>query len=403
MALDFPSSPTLNQTYSGPNNTVWTWDGTKWTTVNAAFGSAAYADLGTSGHTVPYLDGVNTFSAVNTFSNTNTVFNNANAGLEIGSTSVAGTPYIDFHSTGSANDYDARILATGGTAGTGSLAYIQMYAARLYLVAPSTVPGFIIVQGNDATNAGGPYVDLDRNSASPAASDVIGVLRFLGRNSSAAQIAYVQIQASITSPTAGAENSNLLFYTQSGGNNVLNAELLLNSGVTSYGPGNVAVAGGAMGYGTANFNTFYEAGVALSAKYFQKVGITNAGNAPAGEVGEFITQTVSAVSIGASGLPRDVTSISLTAGDWDVWGSVLFNISGACTIIMAGIALSSNSNGAQMAALQLGVNIGTGSCLVAPPTRVNVSTTTTVYLEGRADFTTGTVTANGTIMARRRR
>jgi hypothetical protein len=38
--------------------------------------------------------------------------------IELGSTTVASTPFIDFHSTASANDYDARIIATGGTAGT---------------------------------------------------------------------------------------------------------------------------------------------------------------------------------------------------------------------------------------------------------------------------------------------
>lgn len=37
-----------------------------------------------------------------------------NASMEIGSTRVASTPYLDFHSSGNANDRDARIIATGG-------------------------------------------------------------------------------------------------------------------------------------------------------------------------------------------------------------------------------------------------------------------------------------------------
>lgn len=47
----------------------------------------------------------------------------ANAGFEIGSTSAANTPYIDFHSSGNNIDYDARIIALGGSAvvGQGSL------------------------------------------------------------------------------------------------------------------------------------------------------------------------------------------------------------------------------------------------------------------------------------------
>jgi hypothetical protein len=31
VALDFPASPTLNQTFPGPNGVTWSWDGAKWT------------------------------------------------------------------------------------------------------------------------------------------------------------------------------------------------------------------------------------------------------------------------------------------------------------------------------------------------------------------------------------
>ena len=30
MALDFPTSPTIGQSFTGPDGTVWTWDGVKW-------------------------------------------------------------------------------------------------------------------------------------------------------------------------------------------------------------------------------------------------------------------------------------------------------------------------------------------------------------------------------------
>lgn len=47
----------------------------------------------------------------------------ANAFIEMGSLSQAGTPYLDFHSSGNDIDYDARIIATGGsgTAARGDL------------------------------------------------------------------------------------------------------------------------------------------------------------------------------------------------------------------------------------------------------------------------------------------
>ncbi len=43
----------------------------------------------------------------------------ASAGFEIGSTAAANTPFIDFHSSGNVNDYDVRLIATGGAVGVG--------------------------------------------------------------------------------------------------------------------------------------------------------------------------------------------------------------------------------------------------------------------------------------------
>ncbi len=46
-------------------------------------------------------------------------------GIELGSLSVAGTPYFDFHSSGNNIDYDSRIIASGGSGsvGQGTLTY----------------------------------------------------------------------------------------------------------------------------------------------------------------------------------------------------------------------------------------------------------------------------------------
>ncbi|WBF05216.1 tail fiber protein 2 [Burkholderia phage CSP3] len=52
----------------------------------------------------------------------------ATAGVEIGSTVKAGTPFIDFHSSGNNIDYDARIQAFGGSAANGQ-GGLNLYAA----------------------------------------------------------------------------------------------------------------------------------------------------------------------------------------------------------------------------------------------------------------------------------
>lgn len=108
-------------------------DGTNWVAESGAtarttlgLGTAATANTGTSGHVLPYLDTANTWSVQQTFTHITTTFDPGgtnNAGLEIGSTGGASTPYIDFHSGATATDSDSRIVASGGdgTIGNGAL------------------------------------------------------------------------------------------------------------------------------------------------------------------------------------------------------------------------------------------------------------------------------------------
>ena len=60
------------------------------------------------------------------------------------------------------------------------------------------------------------------------------------------------------------------------------------------------------------------------------IGVADASNASTGIVGEFITSQVlstSPVSMPAFTV-KNITSISLTAGDWDVWGNIAFITTG---------------------------------------------------------------------------
>ncbi|VWB45628.1 phage-related tail fiber protein [Burkholderia pseudomultivorans] len=52
------------------------------------------------------------------------------ANIEMGSTTEAGTPYIDFHSSGAPRDFDARIIAKGGDATADGTANLQYLAGR---------------------------------------------------------------------------------------------------------------------------------------------------------------------------------------------------------------------------------------------------------------------------------
>jgi hypothetical protein len=68
----------------------------------------------------------NTWTATQTFAGNGITLSAANAGIEHGSTSAVNTPYIDFHSSGNAVDYDARLIASGGTA-TAGLGTLTVY------------------------------------------------------------------------------------------------------------------------------------------------------------------------------------------------------------------------------------------------------------------------------------
>lgn len=52
-ALDFPNSPTLNQTYLSPDGRSWVWNGYVW---NLTFGALAYGATGPTGPTGPEAD-----------------------------------------------------------------------------------------------------------------------------------------------------------------------------------------------------------------------------------------------------------------------------------------------------------------------------------------------------------
>ncbi|WP_284459629.1 hypothetical protein [Cupriavidus campinensis] len=133
------------------------------------------------------------------------------------------------------------------------------------------------------------------------------------------------------------------------------------------------------------------------------VGTTTNNNANAGAWGEVITATGTNVSL-TTGTPANITSVSLTAGDWEVHGNIQFNPAGTTTIqqVVAGFSTTSvtfqpNIN------LNMNVAFTTGAIVggLIPSQRFSLASTTTVYLVGQSSFGVSTMTATGTIRARR--
>ena len=133
-------------------------------------------------------------------------------------------------------------------------------------------------------------------------------------------------------------------------------------------------------------------------------GTTTNDNVTAGGVGEYLTAS-SATTAMTSNVGANCTSISLTAGDWDVSGVVTFTPAGTTTFgaAVAGTSTTSASQGpaGTFQRFVLSFTTGGGASIQAPTTRYSLSATTTVYLVGVAQFGVSTMTCDGFIRARR--
>lgn len=131
-------------------------------------------------------------------------------------------------------------------------------------------------------------------------------------------------------------------------------------------------------------------------------------SAASGKIGEFVSSLISsATAFPATATYSDLTSISLTAGDWDVSLGAWFTLNGSVTsLVLYGISTSSGNafadgaDGDNILKLSAPLSGGTASGFIAP-FRMSFATTTTVYFKYRADYTGGPPQARGRISARR--
>lgn len=147
---------------------------------------------------------------------------------------------------------------------------------------------------------------------------------------------------------------------------------------------------------------------ALTSKVIQ--GITDGSSAASGFMGQIVSSTVavgSAVAL-TTGVTANVTSISLPAGEWYVNGQVDYRAAAttSITILTQGISQTSAALGGQdtftrnvsaafvpTAANDVGIAIR--------GQRILLSSTTTIFLVANAVFTVASLSAYGTIEARR--
>lgn len=146
----------------------------------------------------------------------------------------------------------------------------------------------------------------------------------------------------------------------------------------------------------------------LSKGWLNVRGTDSNDSADDGYIGEFISANPAVgVAVAASGAYKNITSISLTPGEWDVTGTIVLNSGTGTvfTVIAGGVSLSSGTTDSKAMGGFTELTFTGGlvyGCL--SPRRVSIAAATTVYLVGLASYTTaGTAswTTDSFIRARR--
>lgn len=141
---------------------------------------------------------------------------------------------------------------------------------------------------------------------------------------------------------------------------------------------------------------------------FSKHGTTTNDNAAAGDIGEYLSATLTYANriTLSNGVPANITSLSLTAGDWDVVATGYIETTGSPT--------GNAFNQVSISQTSATMDQGEGNFMYMPifsaagdianvvgPVRKSFASTTTVYMVVDSAFTGGTFTAWGIIRARR--
>jgi hypothetical protein len=153
---------------------------------------------------------------------------------------------------------------------------------------------------------------------------------------------------------------------------------------------------------------FFKSSVTIFGR-FLSIGTNTNDNAPTGYVGEYLSSAIasaSAVTL-TNNQYNDVTSLALTAGDWDVSAMVMFTGTITGTNFTAGIGTSSGNASTGLVAGDNSISTASistaasDSGLSVPTWRTSLSASKTYYLKAFGLFSIGTLKAYGRISARR--
>ena len=139
------------------------------------------------------------------------------------------------------------------------------------------------------------------------------------------------------------------------------------------------------------------------------LGVSDASSATAGNVGEHISSLVSTyTNFTTTATYQQIATISLTAGSWDITADVTFfgnsstltvTSDAIFTIATATASATGSVEGETITYISQGLGTGNHQTVSFPPKRVEISATTSYYLNGQATFTVGNPQYVGKIRA----
>lgn len=169
---------------------------------------------------------------------------------------------------------------------------------------------------------------------------------------------------------------------------------------------------GIWGFGTGAHGSTAGTVQAAVGNFTNHTGTATNNNATAGSFGEVISSTIatgSSVSL-STGTTANITSISLTAGDWDCTGAVdfTFGATTSYTNLVGSISTTSATLGAQDSKFDFETPAAVPTATAdmtfpLPVVRESLAGTTTVFLVAQGTFSVSTLKAYGTIRCRRMR
>jgi hypothetical protein len=293
------------------------------------------------------------------------------------------------------------LSSTGADAGTGDVTVAIDTSVDLGLAAAQSI------DFTDAGTANVPNVlALGHDSSLTPLANFGGAVLFTGKSDTTLGRTMGDLSWLWTVPTDATRSAKLRLRAVNAAAFV-NSLTLFPSGAASF---NSTVDPGVAGI--VNANTGFRIGnVDLSVDHLATT--TTNDNAAAGEVGETIGSFITSASAVTytTAQTKNLTSISLTAGDWDVRGSLGFNFTTfpASTFfnfignIGTTTGVVSDTGGQVAVGLASPASTISGiACCALSPRRISLASTTTVYLVGKAAaFASGSCTGFGFIEARR--